>query len=281
MIQIKFPGVKNIFFIEDQSQIKLIEQEIENTFFPYTQKVIAQEKCGESQYNIFIETDGFNVTVKTNIVGASIVQREYDSSYGAYRKAYSIIRENLQLENGFCFLHGSCVVIDDTACLFLAETGVGKSTLSVYCDVAGQICLTDDLIIMDVSSRIIYPISKYAHIRENGTVFFDQNVFSPRLSFNSFISRYEYSLSEKRFAQTFKIEYIFILNRSFPKEKIVESTNSYFKILENMFLPYQIKSNILSALNICKQYKIYDVFYSDLNVLLKKLRLFIKSTKRQ
>lgn len=273
MIKITLPGSKNIFIINDLFNSKSIENEIFNTFYPYVTDVTP--KNFNMQWDIWIERNTENIRVKRRHYGWKKLDVDVLSLFDCYKIAYSIIRENLQLDDEYCFLHGSATLIDNRLCLFLSETGMGKSTLSVYFDMHGYKCITDDLIILDKKNYTIYPISKYAHIRKEGLFLFQNNI--DLLTYNRLIDRYEYLLSESRFQDEYKVEYIFILRRGYPNTALFLCNNAFECILENMFLPYQIKGNIFSSAKISCDYSIYSALCEDLDSLLKEIREFIKS----
>ena len=273
MIKIKLPGSKNIFIINDLCNSKSIENEFFNTFYPYVTEVT--NSISNIRWDILIEKNDENIRVKNRNNGWKILDADILSLFDCYKTVYSIIRENLQLDDEYCFLHGSAILIDNILCLFLSETGMGKSTLSVYFDINGYNCLTDDLIILDKKRYVIYPISKYAHIRKEGLYLFQKN--TDLLIYNGLIDRYEYQLAEKRFENECKVKYIFILHRGYLKTELRSCDNAFECILENMFLPYQIKGNILSSAKISCDYNIYSALYGDLDSLLKEIREFIKS----
>ena len=260
MIKIKLPGTKNIFIINDLSISKSVENEIFNTFYPYA--IELTKLSYDIRWDIWIERNDKNIRVKSRKNEWKILTTGEMSPFDYYKRIYSIIRENLQLEDEYCFLHGSAVLIDGCTCLFLAETGMGKSTLSVYFDMYGHRCLTDDLIILNKKSHVIYPISRYAHIRKQGLFLFQNNTDS--LIHNGLIDRYEYLLSEERFQYEHKVQYVFMLHRGFPITDVRVCDSAFEWVLENMFLPYQIKNNINSAITISNDIPVFDMYYNNL-----------------
>ena len=145
MIKIKLPGSKNIFIINDLFNSKSNENEIFKTFYPYATEVTPS--ILNIRWDIWIERNNDNLRVKSRKNGWKILDLDVIASFECHKTTYSIIRENLQLDDEYCFLHGSAILIDNKPRLFLSETGMGKSTLSVYFDMRGYKCITDDLII--------------------------------------------------------------------------------------------------------------------------------------
>lgn len=271
MIKIKLPGSKNAFIVRDLSNSKSIENEFSNAFYPYVLEVTTP--IFDISRDVLIERNDKSVCVKCRNSEWKAVGSNELSLFECYKTIYSIIRENLQLEENYCFLHGAAMLIDDRLCLFLSETGMGKSTLSVNFAMQGCECLVDDLIILDKKNYVIYPISKYAHIRKESMVLFQNK--TDLLMFNELINRYDFLLSEKRFQKKYRVEYIFILRRGHYNTELHLCDNSFECILENMFLPYQVKGNVFSAAKISFDYNIYNASYGDLDSLLKEIRAFI------
>lgn len=69
-------------------------------------------------------------------------------------------------KSNWCLLHGAAISLDgETAHLFLAPTGMGKSTLAYYaCTHGFQFC-SDDLIIMDMETGYLLPYPKPIYLR--------------------------------------------------------------------------------------------------------------------
>ena len=97
------------------------------------------------------------------------------------------------------------------------------------------------------------------------------------LSYNALLNRYQYKLSDQRFCQNHHVEYIFVLHREKETLDIRPTSAPFFAILENMFLPYQLKGNIFGAANISYRFTVYDVFYDDLENLYKLLISFLRA----
>ena len=270
MLIIKIPGTCNTFIINECSSSLLIEQELEKVFFPYAEQLFDISIDQTIDCDIFIETNGIDhVRIAIRATG-NIIEKYYRSCFDAYRGIYTIIRDHIKPKSGYCFLHGSCMCINNSLCFFLAKTGVGKSTLSVYYDAKKHICITDDIIIFNYYKEKVVPISKYAHIRASGTSLLSNDTANG-LKYNYFISRYEYLLSQNRFSLEYNKVAFFLLHRDGSLPRIAKSSNGYSSILENMMLPYQITNNLSSALYINKHYNVYDVFYDNLDVLLEQI----------
>lgn len=270
MLIIKIPGTCNTFIINECSSSLLIEQELEKVFFPYAEKLIDLSIDQSIDCDIYIETNGIDYARIAIQTTGNIIEKYYRSYFDVYRGIYTIIRDHIKPKNGYCFLHGSCVCINNAICFFLAKTGVGKSTLSVYYDSQKHICVTDDIIIFDYYKEKIVPISKCAHIRALGSSLLSNDTVKD-LKYNSFISRYEYLLSPKRFSLKYNKVAFFLLHRDGSIPRITKSGGGYSSILENMLLPYPITSNLRSAIHICKHYNVYEVFYDNLDILLKQI----------
>lgn len=272
MIQINLPGSKNKFFLYDNSVGKAIEREVSSKFYPYTVSKNDDFTLDiTSKNSIVFETNGYKLTICNS--DYRIVEKCYSSISITYKKICSVIRENLIVQDGFCFLHGSAVLLNEKVCLFLAETNTGKSTFSVYSELFNHTCISDDLIILSIQDNRVYPISKNAHVRLGAEYFLPcQNA----LSYNSLIARYDYPLKTERFHKKYIVKYIFLLERTDSIFNIEALDDPLEGILSNMFLPYQIYNNVSSALIIKEQYQIFHICYRSPDELLQGVNSFIE-----
>ena len=257
-MKIKLPGSSTCFLLDDKTDSKLFETQFCSVFYPYAIKILFSTQFEYYDVLIKIKKDQLELIRRDGVVFFIRV----DSFFTTYKSIFTIIQDNICLQENYCYLHGSAIVIDGEAYLFLAKTGTGKSTLSVFLDHEGYTCLSDDIIILNTMDWSIIPISKYAHIRENSLPLL--NKVQNKLKFNENILRYEYLLSDKRFATSYRIKRIFIIDRTGRNFTIYSTEESCMGILENMFLPYQIKQNILSAFQICESIEVKCLEYGDL-----------------
>lgn len=257
MLKINLPGSNSHFWIEDIFFSSLIENELYSTFYPYAKF--------ESHKDIFLEARDVFITVTSFIyveTNQNFNSYKYNNAVHAYRIIFSIIRENIQSQNEFAYLHGAAISIERKVYFLLAKTGIGKTTFGVFVDQKNGICLTDDLIILHIKTKSVFPISKYAHIRENNKLILDIN---NSMNYNSIIQRYEYPLSEERMNVDWRLNCIVILYRSNDKVSTLKiSSSPIIDLMDNMFLPYQIKNNISSAVEISECVPIYNLIYYDL-----------------
>lgn len=273
MILINLPGTKNCFLVNDVSNSQTIEHELKKAFFPYAQQI--HSKSVPLQYGFWLETNGHFITVKNDDGILKVLSESICAPYEVYKSIINIIRDNIQLIDDYCYLHGAAVVINGHPCLFLSETGAGKSTLGVYSDSRGQPCITDDLIILHKRTKKIFPVSQYAHLREEGAYLL-QNPHTA-IKYNRFLDRYEYKLSTQRFQKEYRVEHIFILHRKEGQAQVSVSVSAFDRVLENMFLPYQVKNNAMSAYQICNDFTIYELYYQELFEVLGKMIEFVCS----
>lgn len=257
MLKIDLPGSTNLFWVEDKTLLSSVENELSHAFYPYA-KVEVNKAVALRDNNVFIRIDDL-IRIETR---NRLISRQYCDVFHAYKSVFSIVRENLQIQDDFAYLHGAALKIGQKTCLLLAETGTGKSTLGVYMDQeVGCTCLTDDLVILQKGTRIISPISKYARIRKESKALLKD---VPLMNYNRVIERYEYPLLEKRLEHIYRIDYIFVLHRDKDIHGIQPSSMPLTGILDNMFLPYQIKNNLNSAVEISGCIPTYDIFYQNL-----------------
>ena len=272
LLKIDLPGAKITFLIEDLSEKQIINKILEQTFFPYA-IMLSKRDTILSSY-IHIKTDGYILNIRKQIERCTNITMQMNSIFETFKIILTIIRENFLITDDYCYLHGSATIFQGYPCLFLAETGTGKSTLSVHWDLNNHMCLTDDLIILEKKYYKICPISRYANIREAGVSLLGKK--SCYLQYNELTRRYEYLLSPKRFHKEHNIKHIFILHRGCPQPKICLANNPFDSISHNAYLPYQIKNNVLSSLKISNDYPIYDVFYNTFDEITHCLKEFVK-----
>lgn len=274
MIQINIPGAENNFVIYDCSKQKTIEHEFESKFYPYT--VIINGDLILREKSLIFVTDGYQLTVIYGNNFHSFV-KQYPSINITYKKICTFIRDNLIIREGFCLLHGAAISLEGHVSLFLAETNTGKSTFAVYSEYFGHTCITDDLIILDTQENMVYPISKYAHIRLGAEALLPNQ---HRLFYNPITMRYNYPLKEERFNKKYIVEYIFIINRNDSIVKADVADNPLEAILDNMFLPYQVYNNIVSSIKIKDNYPIYNICYRKLEELNQEVMCLLNSNEK-
>lgn len=64
------------------------------------------------------------------------------------------------------WIHGACLVRDDELILLVAETGTGKTTLSLGLLAHGYQLLTDDIVLVDLESRCVLPVLRCPKYRD-------------------------------------------------------------------------------------------------------------------
>ena len=272
MLKIELPGSNILFWVEDKAFDFLVEKELYNTFYPYA--------AFETNLPVFFQHNDVFVCIDDKIyieVCHRTLSCPYKGIMHAYKSVFAIIRENLQLQDNYAYIHGAAIIVEGYGFLLLAETGIGKSTLSVYMEQeGGGICLTDDLIIVQKETRSILPVSKYAHIRIEGKSLFKTG---ESMAYNHVTNRYNYLLSEKRFNRAWPIDCVLVLHRCDNKQAVLPSPMPMIGVLDNMFLPYQIKNNINSAITISNAIPIFDMYYNNLEQAKKLMLSFDKKSR--
>lgn len=258
MLKIELPGSNNLFWVEDKAFDLLVEEELFNTFYPYA--------SFEKNYPALFRHNDVSVCIDDKLYIKACHALMSCSQKGimhAYKSVFAIIRENLQIQNSYAYIHGAAVVMNDCGFLLLAETGTGKSTLGVYLEQeGGGLCLSDDLIIVQNETRNVLPVSKYAHIRKEGKSLLD---VGDTMAYNHVTNRYDYLLSEQRLSHTWPLDFILVLHRcGSNKPAVLPSPRPMIGVLDNMFLPYQIKNNIYSATKISNDIPVFDMYYNNL-----------------
>lgn len=272
MLIIELPGALNKFVLSVPLQLKKVADQISSTFYPYVKTI----SCKTNHENtIFIELNSGCVFVC--VTNERSINIPFSNEYDAYKKVVTIIRDHIKIKDGFCMLHGSAIIINGQAVLFLSETFGGKSSLSVFFDMQENVtCLTDDLIIIEISTLKVYPVSKTINLRNTALTLFDNKLLS-ELTYNELITRYEYPLSEERFATYNAIKKIFIIHRGYDTVEIKENENKFKSIIDNMYLPYSVKNNVMASIKLYKQVLLYDLYYNNLEECYTVISTWLKN----
>lgn len=76
--------------------------------------------------------------------------------------------DNPSYDDNILALHGAAVEWKGKCYIFLASTTTGKTTLTSYLTSSGFGYLTDDCVLLDRTSYMVYPFSVPLHLREGG-----------------------------------------------------------------------------------------------------------------
>ena len=183
----------------------------------------------------------------------------------------------MQIDSCACILHGVAISIHSHKALLLGESGAGKSTLGAYVQMMnGSTCLADDTILFDAKTNRFFPLSKYIFLRESSIsvindarkdidVLEDLSFSIMRnLVYDSFLNRFCLELTQKPLEDAFDIDDIYILSRGDNEIYVEKEHNPIESILNNMYLPYQVKSNLYCAMYLASKKNITILHYNGL-----------------
>ena len=89
-------------------------------------------------------------------------------SDSSLEKIDAILFENTRFDDRVFAMHGAAVERRGQACLFLAATTSGKTTLAAYLASRGFGYITDDCILLHKDNRMVTPFCTPLHLREGG-----------------------------------------------------------------------------------------------------------------
>lgn len=267
MVIIKFPLSKWSCCVDSDDYMLL--QQILRKYAPYSR--YDANNCGKS--SILIINKKMNVYIYSKS-GNIISSVELSSKYKIYNYIINTIRNNMQIDSHACILHGVAISIYNQKALLLGESGAGKSTLGAYVQMMnGSACLADDIILFDATTNRFSPLSNYIFLRESSisviNVARKDDLLMRNIMYDSFLNRFCLELTQKPLGEAFNIDDIYILSRGTNEIYIEKDQNQIESILKNMYLPYQVKSNLYCAMDLVGKKNITILHYNDLPKLYK------------
>lgn len=167
------------------------------------------------------------------------------------------------------FLHGSAILYKNSANIFLAKTGMGKTTtVKFLCD-NGYEYLSDDLIPINKKKLDVaaYPLPICS--RDNININMEKN-YIPLILNKKNEKEKKYLIHPKRYAdieKTYDINAIFILNRSVKTEKVelqkIDGSSAFKTVLNNLSIFCNISETGKNLSKIVKQANVYIINYNN------------------
>jgi hypothetical protein len=181
-------------------------------------------------------------------------------------------------QKGYFLLHGSAVLVGESAHVFVGEPGAGKSTMAATFWQEGHIVLSDDLVVLDVQADKIQLIPTFPQFKiwENAVNGLDINIIDLKPSFEG---RNKYLISQPKVSFPFhpvSLESVSILNQS-GENRQINSLESPIELLKHYPLPNQVissQSHFLQSINITNSLK---VCLMQRPKGFQKLRVFVKT----
>ena len=91
--------------------------------------------------------------------------RQDDLEYMVRTFEPEIVNQAIRESSSYLWIHGACLFIDGALTLLVAETGTGKTTLSLGLLHHGYRLLTDDIILIDPVNQTVIPVPRCPKVR--------------------------------------------------------------------------------------------------------------------
>ena len=177
--------------------------------------------------------------------------------------------DNPSYDDNILSLHGAAVEWQGKCYVFLASTTIGKTTLASYLTHCGCGYLTDDCVLLDRRSYMVYPFSMPLHLREGGlNVLENYNALPKNLSKlfeRDGDCRYIYA-PQNTVECAIPLGEIFFLERSETENALLpmSTTDKLTALLKSPIMVYPITAEYLRLLseigrNYCKRLKYCDM----------------------
>ena len=178
--------------------------------------------------------------------------------------------DNPSYDDNILALHGAAVEWRRKCYVFLAPTTIGKTTLTSYLTHCGCGYLTDDCVLLDRKSCMVYPFSMPLHIRDGGlNVLKTYNALSPNLSKlfeQDGICRYVYTPKNTAECAT-PLGEIFFLERTETENAVLpmSTTEKLTTLLQSPITVYPITAEYLRFLSELGKRYCKRLQYCDMN----------------
>jgi len=181
----------------------------------------------------------------------------------------TIIYENTVYDESILALHGSAVEWNGKAYAFLAATESGKTTLTSYLTGMGLGYITDDCVLIDRNSLMVYPYTCPVHLRDGGLAVLDSLGKRPSsLQFldDEIMRRYIYT-PQNCVEQPLPLGGIFFIQRSEAENTVVELHGSEKMILlmQSPITPYDPSPEYIELFARLGRFKCEKLVYKDMD----------------
>ena len=177
--------------------------------------------------------------------------------------------DNPSYDDNILALHGAAIEWRGKCYVFLASTTTGKTTLTSYLSNCGCGYLTDDCVLLDRETLMVYPFSIPLHIREGGlNVLKRYNALPKNLSKlfeQDGIFRYVYT-PQNTSKRAIPLGEIFFLERTETENAVLpmSANEKLTALLQSPITVYSITAEYLRLLSeigksYCKRLKYYDM----------------------
>lgn len=254
LISLKMPYQAEWIIETDSPQIlSMLEME-------YGRYISECEECGCPDIKIFKNDDiYYDVTIKDNAIRTSWPIFHINR----------FLFDNPSYDDSILALHGAAVQWGGKCYVFLASTTVGKTTLTSYLTHCGCGYITDDCVLLDRGSYMVYPFSAPIHLREGGVKVLEAHNALPkrlnRLDERDGVFRYVYT-PENTVESAVPLGEIFFLERTETENAVLpmSATEKLTALLKSPITVYPMTAEYLRLLSdlgkgYCKRLKYCDM----------------------
>lgn len=162
--------------------------------------------------------------------------------------------DNPSYDDNILAFHGAAVEWENKCYVFLASTTTGKTTLTSYLTRSGCGYLTDDCVLLDRKSYMVYPFSMPLHLREGGVNVLKAYNAMPeklnKLAEQNGICRYVYT-PQNTVDRAIPLGEIFFMERTEAENTILpmSATEKLTELLKSPITVYPITAEYLRLLS--------------------------------
>lgn len=172
-------------------------------------------------------------------------------------------------------LHGAAVEVRGKACVFLAATTAGKTTLTAYLVQKGMGYLTDDCVLIDRETLAVYPCTTPVHLRQGGVeVLRRYGALPPLLQplGDPGFERWTF-LPERCIESPLPLEKIFFLQRTEDENgvHVLETNDAFSRLLKSPITEYPLTAEHLKTVSRLTQTRPEELRYKDMNYVVEEL----------
>lgn len=270
MIRICIPHVTRE--IEVESDDSLLEDVIKRIYQPY---VVGDAKEKESVLKVYISIKESYMLIKNgnrskrmDIKNESVISNICGFIQLAQK---SVMPWNLY--------HGAAMCIKGKTVVFLGASGTGKTTLIAYLSkmIEESYYIAEDVLIINCKENCIYPYPRPLHLRKGGKELLEETYnIDLGVEVEEYFGEYQRYILDLRAAASreYSVDYYINLIRDENAAESIWSrveTKKYETLLYSSYLSGNIMNNLICSDQLADRAVVYEVRYSNLELLKKAL----------
>lgn len=269
MIRIHIPGTVTKFYLDIDKHINLCEAL--KICYPCAELVL---DCILTETDFCLFVYEYHCVIRNYTKVLEIFH--FTSESQLLSKIARLIQYNIVCESDIIVLHAMATKYQNKIIAFLAESGVGKTTLSTYLaqDPAWTI-LSEDMLIVNYYTRRITLYPRPFLLRENSLDVLHKCGISIHPPYNNLLKRYVQPQRAYNVTQPLVLSHLAFLTRRtgvlLPSIEQVRG-DSVLDILANCFCPFQMKNNVVGANYLNKNCYKLSITYDRLPYLKSELQ---------